>query len=579
LSATRDSPEATDDGAGGALLDFLRAAGAGEMRHGGGRTLLEHLVETRNLIGRWGQPESLQRAALIHSVYGTDVYRGQLLRRSRRDELARVAGAEAERLAYLFSVTPRGPLLAGTYTWMRSPAHEEPHSEPEAPDTAPATREELDALVLLHMANLAEQARAADGSPAPWLVTLRQVAEPLLDSAAVDLPSFVALTLSLTEEDESLGRRSYLRGLREDEDPAARVGALGLAAAVLSVVAEPCVWQAHLAWRRDDPSIAQAWAATARRRLDELGTAWDKRLSFEEWRRLAVALERSDPHDPAARNEAIGDPRRLFELTVGAGAGHPARSERGARGAAPDAPPDARAGIARFHRYVESLGGGDDVALGRVYPELESRPWHDPRRFPLAEYLEANFPAIREEIVALDHSGFHRESERIERSGDWDVAFFYERGRRRDELCEACPVTTRGIETLPAMRTVTGLIYVSRMRAGTHIAAHRGPTNLRLRCHLGIEVPSGDCAIRVGEETRWWEEGRSLVFDDFCEHEAWNHTDQDRIVLIVDLWHPGLSAAEVRLLEGLQRYAYGHARTLGRYWSANAAAARSPAES
>ena len=127
------------------------------------------------------------------------------------------------------------------------------------------------------------------------------------------------------------------------------------------------------------------------------------------------------------------------------------------------------------------------------------------------------------------------------------------------------------------MRTITGLIYLSRMRAGTHIAAHRGPTNLRLRCHLGIDVPRGDCGIRVGDETRQWEAGRCLVFDDFFEHEAWNHTEHDRIVLIVDLWHPGLSATEVRLLEGLHGYTYAHARKLGGYWAANAAAAATSA--
>ena len=45
-------------------------------------------------------------------------------------------------------------------------------------------------------------------------------------------------------------------------------------------------------------------------------------------------------------------------------------------------------------------------------------------------------------------------------------------------------------------------------------------------------------------------------------------------MLIVDLWHPGLSATEVTLLEALHGYTYFHARRLGRYGSANAAAAR-----
>jgi aspartyl/asparaginyl beta-hydroxylase (cupin superfamily) len=89
-----------------------------------------------------------------------------------------------------------------------------------------------------------------------------------------------------------------------------------------------------------------------------------------------------------------------------------------------------------------------------------------------------------------------------------------------------------------------------------------------------VKVPDGDCAIRVGDETRRWHEGKCLVFDDYFEHEAWNRTDEDRLVLIVDLWHPGLSATEVTLLEGLHRYAQFHARKLNRYWSANAAATR-----
>jgi aspartate beta-hydroxylase len=229
-------------------------------------------------------------------------------------------------------------------------------------------------------------------------------------------------------------------------------------------------------------------------------------------------------------------------------------------------------GRRRFGRYVEALADGDPIASGAIYPDLPSRPWHRPQDFALVHYLEANFTAIREEILGLESTRFHRESERISRIGDWDVAFFYERGRRHDDLCAACPVTIQGLDTHPTVRTMAGLIYVSRMRPSTHIRAHHGPTNLRLRCHLGIEVPEGDCAIRVGDQTRRWVEGACLVFDDHFEHEAWNHTEHDRIVLIVDLWHPSLSAEEVRLLEALHRYTHFHARRLGRYWSANAAA-------
>lgn len=36
------------------------------------------------------------------------------------------------------------------------------------------------------------------------------------------------------------------------------------------------------------------------------------------------------------------------------------------------------------------------------------------------------------------------------------------------------------------------------------------------------------------------------MFDDCYEHEVWNKTDEDRVLLLFDLWHPDL-AEEVRL--------------------------------
>jgi aspartyl/asparaginyl beta-hydroxylase (cupin superfamily) len=94
---------------------------------------------------------------------------------------------------------------------------------------------------------------------------------------------------------------------------------------------------------------------------------------------------------------------------------------------------------------------------------------------------------------------------------------------------------------------------------------------MRLRCHLGIDVPAG-CGIRVGGVERSWERGRCIVFDDSFPHEAWNESDEPRIVLIVDVWHPDLSDDEVALLEGLHRYAAAHGANLQRYWANNEAA-------
>ncbi len=83
----------------------------------------------------------------------------------------------------------------------------------------------------------------------------------------------------------------------------------------------------------------------------------------------------------------------------------------------------------------------------------------------------------------------------------------------------------------------------SVLRANTRIPPHTGVANVRLVVHLPLVVPPG-CGFRVGNETREWKVGEAWVFDDTIEHEAWNDSDEDRVVLIFDIWNPRLSASE-----------------------------------
>ena len=80
----------------------------------------------------------------------------------------------------------------------------------------------------------------------------------------------------------------------------------------------------------------------------------------------------------------------------------------------------------------------------------------------------------------------------------------------------------------------------SRLAPGAHIVPHRGYEGYSgyvLRLHLGLDVPAG-CGIRVGTETKGWQEGKCLVFDDSFEHEAWNRGDRTRTVLLCDFLNP-----------------------------------------
>jgi aspartyl/asparaginyl beta-hydroxylase (cupin superfamily) len=72
--------------------------------------------------------------------------------------------------------------------------------------------------------------------------------------------------------------------------------------------------------------------------------------------------------------------------------------------------------------------------------------------------------------------------------------------------------------------------------------------NTRLICHLPLIVPENCGAIRVGNEARHWVEGEMLIFDDSMQHEAWNDSDRERVVLLFDIWRPELSEEERALV-------------------------------
>jgi hypothetical protein len=93
---------------------------------------------------------------------------------------------------------------------------------------------------------------------------------------------------------------------------------------------------------------------------------------------------------------------------------------------------------------------------------------------------------------------------------------------------------------------------ISILSPRKHILDHRGPYKGVLRYHLGLIVPEDaeSCRIRVGEDYRHWEEGKSMIFDDTFNHEVWNDTDETRVVLFVDVMRP-LPSPDAAINEGI----------------------------
>jgi beta-hydroxylase len=165
-------------------------------------------------------------------------------------------------------------------------------------------------------------------------------------------------------------------------------------------------------------------------------------------------------------------------------------------------------------------------------------------RFPWVEHIERNWQTIREEGERLlenrdDLANFQDISkDQIEITDDdrWKTFFLYGYGFEAKLGVEMCPRTAALMRQIPGMKTAMFSILSPRK----HILDHRGPYKGVLRYHLGLIVPrdAESCRIRVGEDIRHWEEGRSMVFDDTFNHEVWNDTDETRVVLFVDVLRP-----------------------------------------
>jgi aspartyl/asparaginyl beta-hydroxylase (cupin superfamily) len=149
--------------------------------------------------------------------------------------------------------------------------------------------------------------------------------------------------------------------------------------------------------------------------------------------------------------------------------------------------------------------------------------------YPFTSDLEANWKKICEEMQRIPQANFMAWPEKFLYEKGWNIFGLYAFGRKMTSNCDLCPESTRIVEHIPGLTTAG----FSWLEPGTHIKPHVGYSKAVLRCHLGLVIPE-DCKLRVGPEVRNWQEGKTLVFDDTVEHEAWNNSSRVRVVLLLD---------------------------------------------
>jgi hypothetical protein len=179
---------------------------------------------------------------------------------------------------------------------------------------------------------------------------------------------------------------------------------------------------------------------------------------------------------------------------------------------------------------------------------LHHQPVRDPGLTPGVAMLEGAFSTILDECTGLSESDLlHYLVPSM--GAAWSVYLFCHMGIEMESIWGRCPRTFELLKSLPRVcfEYPWGDTAFSFHDGPSHLTPHCSIDNLRVRCHLGIQIPEG-CEIRVETQRLSWQEGKALLFEDCFEHEVWNRSHQRRAILIVDFWHPDLTDAEIKAL-------------------------------
>ena len=193
------------------------------------------------------------------------------------------------------------------------------------------------------------------------------------------------------------------------------------------------------------------------------------------------------------------------------------------------------------------------------YPGLPELEFHEREQFPELEAIEQDAEAIRGEfdrLIAAEAAEMEpyvqyperiplRQWRELNNNPQWTAIHLLSRGQRVEANARHCPRTIAALAKVgqPQVPGACPNAMFSLLAPHTRIPPHTGVANARLVCHLPLIVPP-NCGFRVGDTVREWKVGEAFVFDDTIEHEAWNDSDELRVVLIFDLWAPALNMTE-----------------------------------
>jgi aspartate beta-hydroxylase len=134
---------------------------------------------------------------------------------------------------------------------------------------------------------------------------------------------------------------------------------------------------------------------------------------------------------------------------------------------------------------------------------------------------------------------------------DWRMYILKTYGIEQPKNMAACPQLAALVRESPGVLSAS----FSYLGPRKHIPPHRGPIRGIIRFYLVLSMPRADdgspaAVLKVADVEHRLDEGQFLLWDDTFEHEAWNSSDEVRIVLSLDVWRPRMPA-DMKLLSAM----------------------------
>ncbi len=162
--------------------------------------------------------------------------------------------------------------------------------------------------------------------------------------------------------------------------------------------------------------------------------------------------------------------------------------------------------------------------------------------------LQENWKEIFQEFNNYSNKheiNFHFNTMMVEKPKSWRVRSLRVWGTEIFDIQKDFPETMKLFKEIPNVLS----IGFNVLEPHSKIKPHCGDTNSIYRCHLGLQIPKNEkgCVMKVLDQEVNWSNGKLFAFEDAHLHEAWNETDEKRIILIFDILKPQYTKYKLKI--------------------------------